>query len=171
MKKIHCLVFSIAIACLSATARAQDDPAGGGGDRLYPALGRILDPAQRQSLQHLIGLQRVQIHALQEKIRASRQALLDQVAGGKFNEVVARQYAGESAKAEADLTFIFARALSQMQPRLSAQQAAQLKNFQFGRLHEAREGRFDDHTEAAPEVHLKLPPPLPEDSNGLPVVN
>jgi hypothetical protein len=54
-----------------------------------------------------------------------------------------------------------------MQPPLSAQQLAQLKNFQSGHF----VGFRDEAETPAPEVHLKLPPPLPTDTNGLPVVN
>ena len=52
----------------------------------------------------------------------------------KFDENLARQYAGQSAGAEAQLTVIFARALAQMQPPLSHDQLSQLKTFQSGRF-------------------------------------
>jgi Spy/CpxP family protein refolding chaperone len=116
-----------------------------------------------------LGPERGQIRPLEEKLRASRLAMLNQIAGGNFDENLARQYAAQSAAAESDLTVIFARALSKMQPPLSAQQVAQLKNFEPGRFREARRDGVDPP--AAPEVHLKLPPSLPTDTNGLPVVN
>ena len=61
---------------------------------------------------------------------------------------------------------IYARALSQMQPPLSPSQLQQLQNFQPGQLRQ----QAIPKTNAAPEKHLDLPPPLPRDSNDLPVV-
>ena len=97
-------------------------------------------------------------------MRASRKALLDEITSGQFDEAAARQNADESAKAEAELTVVFAGALSQMQPPLSAQQIGQMKNFQ------PRQGRQQPQTEVAPRPKMDLPPPLPRDSNDLPVV-
>ena len=135
--------------------------------RLFPMLGRLLTDEQRLSLLRNMDTQRDQIQPLQETIRSSRAALLNQIISGKFDEKLARQYAGQSAGAEAQLTVIFVRALSQMQPPLSAEQLAQLKSFRSGHF-----VGFRDEAEApAPEVHLKMPPPLPTDTNGLPIVN
>lgn len=167
MKIICFLLLSTVLAGFAPAARAQDDPAS----RFMPALYRVLTPPQRQSLQRLMGAQRLQMRALQEKIRASRQALLDQITNGKFDEDAAKRCAAQSAQAEAALTVMFAKAISQMQPPLSAQQAAQLKNFHAARLREARKEKAADNADTAPEVHLKLPPPLPSDANGLPIMN
>jgi Spy/CpxP family protein refolding chaperone len=136
-------------------------------------VSRVLTAQQRQSLQQLIEGERAQIRPLVDKLQTSRQAMLNQVVSGTFDENQVRQYATQSANAEADLTVIFARALSHMQPPLSAQQVAQIKNFSPGHLKEVHRGQeeADDASPAAPEVHLKLPPPLPQDTNGLPVVN
>ncbi len=165
MKKLFCLLLAIALIDLAVTASAQDKGYGM-GDRVFPALGRLLTDDQRKSLQQIMESERGQIRPLEEKIRASRQALLGQIAGGNFDETLANQYAGESAKAEADLMVIMAKALSKMQPPLSAQQIAQLKDFQPGRFKASQ-----DAPAALPESHLKLPPPLPRDTNGLPIVN
>jgi hypothetical protein len=53
-----------------------------------------------------------------------------------------------------------------MQPPLSAAQAKQLKNFQPGRFQD-----FPDAPGAEPQSRMKLPPPLPRDTNDLPVVH
>lgn len=135
--------------------------------RLFPMLARLLTDQQRLSLMRSVDAERDQIQPLQQTIRLSRAALLNQIVTGKFDEKLARQYAGQSAGAEAQLTVIFVKALSQMQPPLSAQQLAQLKNFQSGHF----VGFRDEAETPAPEVHLKLPAPLPTDTNGLPVVN
>jgi Spy/CpxP family protein refolding chaperone len=178
INKIRGLFLSLVIAGLAASAPAQQAAANGGGgngggvgDRLFPMIGRVLTSEQRQSLQQLMESQRTQIRPLVEKLQASRQAMLNQVASGNFDESLVRQYAAQSASAEAELTVMYARALSQMQPRLSAQQIAQIKNFQPGRYKAGRNGDAGDESTAAPEVHLKLPPPLPRDTNDLPMVN
>jgi Spy/CpxP family protein refolding chaperone len=169
MKKIKCFLLSIAIAGFTAVAPAQKQPqnpqAYGMGDRFFPMLGRVLTEEQRKSLGHVMEAQRDQILPLAEKIRASREALLKEIIGGKFDEKATRQYAGQSAKAEAELTVIFAKALSQMQPPLSARQIEQLKNFSRDRFQ-----RANDESADAPPLHMKLPPPLPHDTNDLPVM-
>ena len=99
-------------------------------------------------------------------MRATRKVLLEEIAGGKFDETSARQSAEESAKAEADLTVIFAKALSQLQPPLSAQQIAQMKNFQRGQY----QSQFAAQTEVEPPPKMDLVPALPRDSNDLPVI-
>lgn len=167
MKKLQYLLFSVVLAVSAASCFGQANRPMGMEGRLFPMLARLLTDQQRLSLMRNMDSQRDQIEPLQETIRSSRGALLNQIVTGKFDEKLARQYAGQSAGAEAQLTVIFVRALSQMQPPLSAQQLAQMKNFQSGRF-----VGFRDEAEApAPEVHLKLPPPLPTDTNGLPVVN
>lgn len=168
-KEISLLLFLIIIA-LAATASAQQNQPYGMGEREFPLINRILTDDQRQSLRQIIGSERDQIRPLEEKIRNSRQSLLDMTVSGNFNENLATRYAGETARAEADLLVIYSRALSQMQPKLSGQQIAQLKNFQPGRFRASRDESAHDES-AAPEVHMKLPPPLPRDTNDLPVVN
>jgi Spy/CpxP family protein refolding chaperone len=165
-KELSFLLSLIVVIAFTAVASAQQNQGYGMGERVFPLINRILTDDQRQSLQQIIVSQRDQIRPLEEKIRDSRQALLSLTVGGNFNENLANQYAGETARAEADLLVIYARALSQIQPKLSAQQIAQLKNFQQGRARGTRDESAD-----APEVHMKLPPPLPRDTNGLPVVN
>ncbi|HEY1786589.1 MAG TPA: periplasmic heavy metal sensor [Verrucomicrobiae bacterium] len=169
MKQLHCVLLLIAVLGLGMAASAQQDPGNGAGERFFPMLGRVLTPGQRQSVLQILAPERGQIRPLEEKLRASRVGMLNQVAGGKFDENLAHQYAAQSAAAEAELGVIFARALSKMQPPLSAEQVAQLKNFDPGRFREARRVAADPP--AAPEVHLKLPPSLPTDTNGLPIVN
>lgn len=170
MKKKYRLFLSLVIIGAVAAARAQQS-AGGVGEHLFPMVAHVLTAQQRQSLQQALESQRDQIRPLVEKLQASRQALLDQVMGGSFDESRVRQDAAQFANAEADLTVIVARAFSKMQPPLSAQQMAQLKNFRPEHLRERRNGVAEDESGAAPEAHLKLPPPLPTDTNGLPVVN
>ena len=134
----------------------------------FPALNRVLTDDQRKSFRTAIESQSEKIQPLEEKMRASRKALLDEIAGGRFDETAARQDAEESAKAEAELTVIFAKALSQMQPPLSARQIEQMKNFQPGQGQQQPQSA--PQTEVEPRPEMNLPPPLPRDSNDLPVV-
>ena len=170
MKKIKILLsISLAVFC-AADAPAQNQPRRpqplAAGERFFPALNRVLTDEQRQSLRAALEPQRDKLPPLEEKVRASRRALLDAAVGGKFDENLVRQSAEASAGAEAELTVIYVRALSQMQPPLSAQQLQQLKNFQPGQF-QAQSGLPAAST---PEKHLELPPPLPRDTNDLPVV-
>jgi Spy/CpxP family protein refolding chaperone len=166
MKRLRCFLLGLVLVGVSILASAQQNGGNGITDRFFPALGRLLTDDQRQSLRGLMQSQRNQLQPLERELRTSRQALLTEVTSGQFNEGLVRQYAEQSAKAESELTIIFAKALSQMQPPLTAPQIKQLRNFQ--------PGRYQDFSDQAggeePPPHLKLPPPLPRDTNDLPVV-
>jgi Spy/CpxP family protein refolding chaperone len=171
MKTLRILApIGAAIIC-ALTATAQNPPqrplALAAGERFFPALNRVLNDEQRQSLRSTLERQRDRLLPLEEKLRVSRQALLEAAVGGKFNENVARQNAEALAGAQAELTVIYARALSQMQQPLSEQQIRQLGNSQPGRFGP----QAGPAAASAPEHHLELPPPLPRDTNDLPVVN
>jgi Spy/CpxP family protein refolding chaperone len=165
MKKLHCFLLTIAITGVAVLASAQQNGGNGITDRFFPTLGRLLTDDQRQSLRDLMQSRRDQLQPLEKEMRTSRQALLSQITSGPFDENLVRQYAEQSARAESELTVIFAKALSQMQPPLSAQQIRQLRNFQPGRFQDFDQGGGDE-----PQSHLKLPPPLPRDTNDLPMV-
>jgi Spy/CpxP family protein refolding chaperone len=169
MKMKVLLSISLAVFC-SAVAPAQNQPRRplplAAGERFFTALNRVLTVEQRQSLRAALEPQRDKIPVLEEKVRASRRALLDAAVGGKFDENLVRQSAEASAGVEAELTVIYARALSQMRPPLSTQQLQQLKNIQPGQF-QAQSGPA---AASAPEKHLELPPSLPRDTNDLPVL-
>ncbi len=165
MKKLQCFLFFV-ITGLVTMASAQQSPFNGAnGDRFFPALGRVLTDDQRESLRQIIQAQRDQMRPLEQQLRTARQNMLNQITGGQFDEKLVREYAEQSAKAETELTVMFAKDLSQMQPPLSAPQIKQLKNFQPGRFQD-----FPDAPGPAPESHMKLPPPLPRDTNDLPMI-
>lgn len=140
----------------------------GGGERFFPALNRVLTNGQRKSYRAVLETQFAKIQPLEEKMRNSRKALLDEIAGEKFDEAVAIQNAEASAKAEAELTVIFAKALSEMKPPLSTDQIQQMKNFQPGQGQQQFQSA--PQTENSPPAKSDLPPPLPRDANDLPVV-
>jgi Spy/CpxP family protein refolding chaperone len=165
MKMLQCFLLSLFIAGLATTVSAQQNPANAIGDRFFPALSRVLTDNQRNSLRQMMIAQRAQFSPLEQQLRTSRQAMLDQIASGKFDENAVHQYADQSARAESELTVMFVKMLSQMQPPLSAAQVKQLQNF--------RPARYQDLGDASgppPESHMKLPPALPRDTNDLPVV-
>jgi Spy/CpxP family protein refolding chaperone len=170
MKTLKILAsIGVAVVCaVTVTAQnpPQRPPALAAGERFFPALSRVLTDDQRQSLRGILERQRGRLLPLEEKLRTSRQALLDAAVGGKFNENVARQNAEALAGAEAELTVIFAQALSQMLPPLSEQQIRQLRDSQPGGFGP----QAGPPADSAPEKHLPVPPPLPRDTNDLPVV-
>lgn len=173
LKSIFCsaaitIVFANFALFAQAQTSGQRQQVIGAGDRLFPALSRVLAEDQRKSFRTVLESEFEKIQPLEEKMRASRKALLNEIASGKFDEAAARQSAEESAEAEAELTVIFARALSQMQPPLSAQQIGQIKNFQPGQ--DRQQPQSAPQTEVEPRPKMDLPPPLPRDSNDLPVV-
>jgi Spy/CpxP family protein refolding chaperone len=160
--------FANFIPSAQAQAQGQRQQALGGGERFFPALNRVLTDEQRKSFLTAIDPQSEKIRPLEQKMRESRRAMLDEIARGNFDEADARQSAEESAKAEAELTVIFAKALSQMQPPLSAQQIEQMKNFQPGQ--NQQQPQSVPQAEVEPRPKMDLPPPLPRDSNDLPIV-
>jgi Spy/CpxP family protein refolding chaperone len=161
------IAFASLIPQVQAQTPVQRQQNFGAGERFFPALNRVLTDEQRKSFRAAIEPQSAQIQPLEEQMRASRKLLLNEIAGAKFDEAAARRGAEQSAKAEVELTVIFARALSQMQPPLSAQQIEQMKNFQPG---QGQPPPSAPQTEAVPPPKMDLPPPLPRDSNDLPVV-
>ncbi|MGO8765148.1 MAG: Spy/CpxP family protein refolding chaperone [Limisphaerales bacterium] len=164
MKKI---ILCVLLLGWVVTMPAQNQPSRqNAGDRYFPEIGRLLTDEQRASLQTALGPQLGQIQSLAKQMRASRQALLDEITSGKFDEATARQNAKASAEAEGELTVIYAKALSEIQPPLSAEQIRQIRSIQPRQL-----PRGTSTPPAAPEVHLPLPPSLPRDSNGLPIMN
>jgi Spy/CpxP family protein refolding chaperone len=165
MKMLQCFLLSLFIAGLATMASAQQNPPNAIGDRFFPALSRVLTDDQRNSLRQMMIAQRAQFAPLEQELRTSRQAMLDQIASGKFDENAVRQYADQSARAESELTVMFVKMLSQMQPPLSATQVKQLQSFRPARYQD-----FGDASGPPPESHMKLPPALPRDTNDLPVV-
>jgi Spy/CpxP family protein refolding chaperone len=168
MKK---LIIFIVAATLATAGFAQNEAARqNAGDRFFPGLARVLTDAQRDSLRTVLSSQLSQIQPLERQLRSSRQAILSEITSGNFNEANARQNAQASANAEAELTVIYARALSQMSPPLSAEQVQQIKSFQPGQFQRGGDGA-PEGASTPPASHLPLPPDLPRDSNGLPVTN
>src|SRR5215469_16553405 len=100
MNTFKWLLLSIVVTIFATKTFAQPNRPMGPESRFFPMLGRLLTDEQRLSLLRNMDSQRDQIQPLQEKIRSSRGALLNQIVSGKFDEKLARQYASQSAGAE-----------------------------------------------------------------------
>jgi Spy/CpxP family protein refolding chaperone len=167
---IYLAAIFTAVACGTCPAQTPAQPQRpqnfAPGERFFPMLNRVLTDEQRESLRALAQAQRDQIRPLEEKLMAVRRALLDAAVSGKPDENLIRQNADALAKAESELTVIYVRAISQIKPPLTPEQIGQMKNLQPGA------GRFQaaPPEKSPPEKHLDLPPPLPRDTNDLPVV-
>src|ERR1039458_6228660 len=102
MKKIKILLsISLAVFCV-AVAPAQNQPRRpqplAAGEGVFPALNRVLTDEQRQPLRAALEPQRDKLPPLEEKMLASRRALLDAAVSGKFDENLVRQSAGASVQ-------------------------------------------------------------------------
>jgi uncharacterized membrane protein len=95
---------------------------GLGPERLFS----ILTEEQRASLREIMADQREKARDLEEKARDARRALYEAALLDKFDENAARQKAMAAAKADAELTVLRLKAISQIRPPLSAEQLQKL---------------------------------------------
>ena len=143
---------------------AQGDENGrpmmpGGFSQFGPGLARffgVLTPDQRASLREAIEDQRAQAGDLEQQLHAARVDLFMATVAEKFDEDAVRQKSAALAKLEAKRNFLFAKAVSQMRPRLTDEQIDKIKN--PGPI-EPGEGQ------APPRPRHPL---TPHDDNGLP---
>jgi uncharacterized membrane protein len=97
---------------------------GEGIDRVFA----VLTPEQRESMRKLLADSREGIRALEEQLRTARQETFTATLGTNYDETVVRQKLEAAAKIEVQLNLIRARAISKLQPPLSAGQIEQLKS-------------------------------------------
>ena len=97
----------------------------GGGMNL---VDRILTDDQRESIRKSLEANREKTRASMEKIRDARKALNQAALGEEFKEDVVRAKALEIATMEAELTVARLKALSEVQPALSAEQLEKILN-------------------------------------------
>jgi Spy/CpxP family protein refolding chaperone len=94
-----------------------------------PALfERVLTEEQRRSFREALDGQRDETRKLEEQLRDARKALFEASLARKLDENVVREKALKVGKLEAELTVLRARAMSKIEPPLSAEQLEQLKN-------------------------------------------
>ena len=95
-----------------------------------PGLGpvaNVLTEEQRASFRKAMEAQRETVRDLENKLRDARGKLFAQGLGEKFDEAAVRQQALAVATLEAEMSVARARALSQIQPPLSAEQIGKIK--------------------------------------------
>ena len=130
---------------------------GDGIERVFA----VLTPEQRESMRKLLADSREGIHALEEQLRTARQDAFTATLGTNYDETVVRQKLEAAAQIEVQLNLIRARAVSKLQPPLSAEQIEQLKS--------PAEPR---HLIRGPQSPAKTPAPRPpaglRDENDLP---
>jgi hypothetical protein len=90
----------------------------------------VMNDEQRASYQAALRGMHREVAALDIKLRAARQDVLNATLTSKFDENVVREKALVVAQIEAELAVIRARAFSQVQPPLSAEQIEKIKRGQ-----------------------------------------
>lgn len=93
-------------------------------DRIY----RVLTPEQRASARTASQADAGQLRELEAKLREARGAALDAALAKNFDEAALRQKLEAAAKLDVDWMMLRAKALSKIEPPLSAEQISQIKN-------------------------------------------
>jgi len=108
----------------------QRERFAGAVNRAQP-LARVLESLtdeQRASFRSAMAGQRDQVRDLESQIAAARRDLLEASLAAKFDEAAVRQKAAAAADLEVDLNVLRAKAFSQIQPPLSADQLAKIRS-------------------------------------------
>jgi Spy/CpxP family protein refolding chaperone len=176
---ITCLLLPGLIALTPLTLKAQtatpesaNHPQLGKAPRIMQGRGAsgiefggpagVLTEQQRTSYETALSSERGRINELQTNLRAARQDFLATSLSQKFDENVLRQKALAVGRFEADLAVLRAKALSQIQPPLSADQIEKIKAEQAGRQ-PLRGQQFQ-----RPGQHAATSGNTNQDANGLP---
>ena len=108
--------------------RPQPPP---GPARLMEGLGPIvpvLTEEQLASMAQALQSRREKVRELEMKIRSARRALFEAGLAGKFDEETVRRQAQAVSSLEAERTVLGLKALSEVQPPLTAEQIERIKN-------------------------------------------
>jgi Spy/CpxP family protein refolding chaperone len=124
-------------------------------------VGMLTEP-QRASYETALNSVRGQMAELQAKLRTARQDFLVTSLDQKFDENVLRQKAFAAARCEAELAVLRAKALSQIQPPLTAEQIEKIKAGQPGPVQPLRRQQPERPAQHAPTSGTN------QDANGLP---
>jgi len=125
---------------------------GGGFERVFA----ILTEEQRTSFRQAMEGQREAVRELEQKSGEARRELMEAALVDKFDEGKVRQKLNALMKVDADLTMVRIKALSKMEPALTAEQLEKLWNA----------ARPDG---AGASDSRKRKPDVPRDENGLPL--
>ena len=96
--------------------------------RFAPMFERVLTEDQRVSFREAMESQRGELRELEEKLRAARREALQASVAREFNEELVREKAMATARLEAEMAVVRARALSRVRPSLSPGQLERLQN-------------------------------------------
>jgi Spy/CpxP family protein refolding chaperone len=122
----------------------------------------VLTPEQRASYEAAMGKERGKMAELQSKLRVARQDLVVASVTEKFDENAIRQKAMVGARIEAEMTVLRIKAMSQVQPPLTAEQIEKVKATQPGPMRPGARPPL----ERSPRV--TSPANTNQDANGLP---
>jgi Spy/CpxP family protein refolding chaperone len=100
----------------------------------------VLTDEQRTSYETALNRQRGLMVELQAKLRAARQDFVETSVDQKFDENVLLQKAMVAAHIEAEMAVLRARAMSEVQPPLTAEQIQKIKTGQPGQVRPLRQG-------------------------------
>jgi hypothetical protein len=87
-----------------------------------------LSEEQRDSYQKILADQRDQLMELNSKLQAANQQISDAVLQTNVNEKIIREKVLAAAQIQAEMVILRAKALSQVQPPISAEQLEKMKN-------------------------------------------
>jgi Spy/CpxP family protein refolding chaperone len=134
----------IAGAAISASAQSTNSPSpappanrpfpvapGRFAEGLRPFIG-VLTDEQRASLEPAFREERDQLMKLEMKLRETRKEMLSAGLNGSFNEDAVRKQAQAAAEIEVEIDVLRVKALSQIQPPLSAEQIEKIQNAASG---------------------------------------
>jgi Spy/CpxP family protein refolding chaperone len=125
---------------------------GGGFERVFG----VLTEEQRSSFRQAMEGERQKVRELEQKSGEARRELMEAGLVDKFDEAKVREKLNALMKVDADLTMIRIKALSKIEPKLSAEQLEKLRSAPQG------EGG------PAPEIRKRNRPDVDRDENGLP---
>ncbi len=132
---------ALALALLGSVAIAQGPPGPGGGPFGEPGLNFFADvlnltDAQQAQIKQIFSAGKSTIEPLMQQEMQSRQAMMQLVTAGSFDEAKAQSIAQQSASVHSQLEVEHARLFSQAYQVLTASQKTQLT--QIMAKHEAR---------------------------------
>ncbi len=143
--------------------QSPGQPGGFGGRGVgIERIATVLTPEQRDSMRQVAMENREQAMGLESKMQEARKAALDAALESPINEAALRAKLEAVAKLETEITILRVKAFAKMDPPLSAEQKAQIKNppqMNDALRDRARRPMLDQPGEGQPGEKLNLPPP------------
>ena len=143
--------------------QSPGQPGGFGGRGVgIERIATVLTPEQRDSMRQIAMENREQSMGLESKMQEARKAALDAALESPVNEADLRAKLEAVAKLETEITILRVKAFAKMDPPLSAEQKAQIKNppqMSDALRDRPRRPMLDQPGEGQPGDKLDLPPP------------